>query len=217
MTIFILGDSHTIFFHCSYEVDENKKANPDSLIKIAWYASSEAWPVTMYTFNTTTLDLYNIATPYYNKSARKNIVSGDTVVFTYGWNDIAKNISKYNKNNYEEFIQNMVLKYIEKCIMYKNIFNIIPVIQCVYPNPLVLKPSMTGTNVERNIYVKFMNKCIQQECNKFKIPFFDIFDILIDTNTCIKLEYLSEDKLHLDHKNKYLNKIIYEELMKVTT
>jgi lysophospholipase L1-like esterase len=216
MGIFILGDSNSIFFHCCYELDKNKKANPKALIKIAWYASNSNWPVTMYRFNNTKLNLYDIATPYYDKeyAIKKNIKKNDYVVFTYGWNDILKNIYKYNKNNYNEFIPTMVKKYIQQCIMYKKKFTIIPIIQCVYPNPRIIKSNMNGSHEERHKYIICMNNSLKKECIKFDIPFFDIYDILIEEgNTLIKKEYIAKDNVHLNHENPELKKEIYNRLI----
>jgi|TARA_R110002074_G_scaffold402193_1_gene604385 lysophospholipase L1-like esterase len=216
MTIFILGDSNCIFFHNCYELDSNNKANPDALIKIAWYASHSIWPVTMYQFNNTKLNLFDTATPYYSKeyAIKKNIKKNDYVVFTYGWNDILKNIYKYNKNNYEEFISNMVKKYIQHCIMYKKEYNIIPIIQCIYPNPLIIKSTMNGSHDERHKYIICMNNSLKKECIEVGISFFDIYDILIDNETkCIKEKYISSDGIHLNDKNLELKNKLYNILM----
>ena len=84
MTIFAIGDSHSIFFHNS------------SIIKEHWVSFANL-PLTWYRLIREGLDIYNVGNKLGNGHEQNNIKSSDSVLFCYGWNDIQKNINKYAK------------------------------------------------------------------------------------------------------------------------
>lgn len=202
MTIFAIGDSHSIFFHNSPDIKEH------------WLGFSKNLPVTWNRLIKEGLDLYNIGNKLGNGHQKYNIKAGDYVMFCYGWNDIQKNIYKYAKNNYEEELNKLINKYIEMLILYKEKYKIVPIIQNIYPNPI--KPQkVEGSPEIRSKYIKYSNKILKDLCVEKNILFFDNYDLIVDDKGYIKKEY-SKDLVHLDYNNKFLRKELDNILIKIT-
>ena len=201
MTIFAIGDSHSIFFHNSPVVKEH-------------WVSFANLPLTWYRLLNEGLDIYNIGTKLGNGHEKYNIKSGDHVMFCYGWNDIQKNIYNHAKDNYKEEIEKLSSKYIDLLLKYKEKYKIIPIVQCIYPNPLKTGDSK-GSPEERKKYTEFANCVLRKLCQEKNVFFFDNYDLITDENGFIKKEY-TKDKVHLDYTNKFLREKIDNMLVKIS-
>ena len=111
--IFVIGDSHSLFY-----IDSDK-------INHHWVGWG-GMPVTMYTLCKSSIPLYNIVEQLPPGDICKiNIKENDIVVFSYGWNDVNKNVYEYGNNNYKTEIDNLVVNYIN---LIKNNFIILTLI-----------------------------------------------------------------------------------------
>lgn len=215
--IVALGDSHTIF----YSKSESNNENISKIFEM-WIGYNTHLPITWYRFVNEDMDLYNIGTIIANNSNNSNIKktyidnnikNGDYVLFSYGWNDIQKNIKKYNSDNYKEELNNLIGNYIKKIEIYKNKYKIIPIIQSIYPNPLKESNSKPcGTSEERLNYILYANKFLKEICKKRFLLFFDIFDLISDDKGFIIKNYTT-DGIHLNHKDKDIHDIIDNKLV----
>lgn len=205
--IFVIGDSQSIFYYYT--------KNP--LIKhhqLGW----ANLPVTLYDLvKLSTLPLYNIVERYPPGDICKiNIKANDIVVFSYGWNDIQKNIHKYNKNNYEEMINSLCMKYISLILKLSNEYKIYPIVSCVYPSSQndENNTNIFGTHNFRSKYTLIMNTKLNELCNEHKIPFFDIYDRIND-NGILDKSISDEDGEHLDKNNSELREYIETKLINI--
>lgn len=215
INIFVVGDSHAIFYYGS------KK------IKHHWVAWGEL-PITMYRFVKEGLPLYNLVerlpkgqivltTPSISADmCNINIKNNDYVVFMYGWNDVQKNIYKYSKDNFELMINELVNDYINLIKKYSDgsLFFIKPIISCVYPIPIGTSPNIMGSDDDRIKYTLYMNKKLRMVCELNNIPFFDIYDLISDNNK-IKLDVLDKDLKHLDVNNRIIREQIEDRLINI--
>lgn len=206
--IFVIGDSQSIFYY-------NTK-NP--LIKHHWLGWANL-PVTLYELvKLSTLPLYNIVERYSPGDVCKiNIKANDVVVFSYGWNDIQKNIHKYNKNNYEEMINSLCMKYISFILQLSKEYRIYPSVSCVYPSSQNDENNINifGSHAERIKYTLLMNRKLNELCNKHNIPYFDIYDRIND-NGILNKSISTADGDHLDENNSELREYIETKLINIT-
>jgi hypothetical protein len=206
--IFVIGDSQSIFYY-------NTK-NP--LIKHHWLGWANL-PVTLYELvKLSTLPLYNIVERYSPGDVCKiNIKANDVVVFSYGWNDIKKNIHKYNKNNYEEMINSLCMKYISFILQLSKEYRIYPSVSCVYPSSQndENNTNIFGSHAERSKYTLLMNRKLNELCNKHNIPYFDIYDRIND-NGILNKSISKADGDHLDENNSELREYIETKLINIT-
>ena len=199
MTIFAIGDSHSIFYHNSNKIKEH-------------WVSFAGLPLTWHQLINRGLDIYNVGTKLGNGHEKYNIKSGDFVLFCYGWNDIQKNIYKYAKDNYKSEIERLINKYGELLKNYKNKYIITPIIQNIMPNPLKENMSINGDAGVRNMYIKYANQYLFKYCKDNNILFFNIYDLITDENGYLKNIY-TKDKIHLDYDNVFLRKTIDTKLI----
>jgi len=205
MTIFAIGDSHSIFYY-------------DSLIIKNHWVGWGGMPVTMFRLIEEGLPLYSIADKLPpGDTCKINIKEGDYVLFSYGWNDVQKNINKYSNNeDYTNMIDLMVHKYINLIKNYSDgtLYNIKPIISCVYPIPLLVNDTIIGSDNDRIIYTKYMNEILKIICNVEGIPFFDIYGI-ISKDDKLDLTVIDPDLTHLDRKNTTLRCLIEGKLINI--
>jgi len=215
MKIVALGDSHSIF----YSQSKSYNINISKIFEM-WLGYNTQLPITWYRFINEDMDIYNIGTIIANNSSNikvqkiyieNNIKLGDYVLFSYGWNDIQKNIKKYASFNYEKELNKLICNYIEKIIIYKNNYKIIPIIQSIHPNPLNINDSINGTTEERLNYTLYANKCLKAMCEKHFLLFFDIYDLISDNKGFIIKNY-STDGIHLNYDDKNIHNIIDNKL-----
>lgn len=202
--IFVVGDSQSIFYYYT--------KNP--LIKHHWLGWANL-PVTLFELlKLDTLPLYNIVERYKpGDVCNINIKANDFVVFSYGWNDIQKNIHKYNKDNYESMIDHLCIKYISFILKLSLKYKICPIINCIYPSSYnePNNNNIFGTYSDREKYTLYINRRLLELCNKYNIPFFDIYDKInnngiMDTSIC-------KDGSHLDINNNELREYIETKLI----
>ena len=110
----------------------------------------------------------------------------------------------------------LLIDYIKLFLYYKKYCNIIPIICCIYPNPLPDAPGVTlyGTAEDRQMYTKYANYVLNQFCCDNNLLFFDIYDYISDESGYIKTEY-SHDKIHLDPNNHELRKYVETKLIEL--
>ncbi len=203
--IFVIGDSHCIYYKDS-----------DS-IKTHWVGWGQM-PVTIYQLIQNGLSLYNIVEKLPpGDICTTNIKEDDYVVFMYGWNDVQKNIHKYSttpgSQGYQEMIDSLISGYINLIKRYSNgeLYKIKPIISCVYPIPLSINDSITGSETDRIKYTLYMSEKLKMACLENNIPFFDIYD-LISENNKLNINIADKDLTHLDRTNSQLRCVIEERL-----
>ena len=199
MSIFAIGDSHSIFFHNS------------PIIKEHW-VSFAGLPLTWFRLIKEELDIYNIGNKLGNGHEKYNIKTGDFVLFCYGWNDIQKNINKYAKDDWETELEKLITNYIILLKNYEKKYNITSIVLCMYPNPLKISKDINGSNDERTKYIKYTNIQLLNKCKEYNLKFFDIYDMITGEKGFIKQEY-TKDGIHLDYNNSYLRDTIDEKLL----
>jgi len=185
--LFAIGDSHCIFYFDSPAIHHHW---------VGW----GGMPVTMYTFVESGLPLYNIR-------------EGDYVLFSYGWNDVQKNIHTYSNGDYKAVIDTMVSQYIQTLRTYSDgtRFRIRPIVNCVYPIPLSVNDAIRGSEEERIAYTRYMNERLRVACAEHAIPFFDIYDLLSEQDK-LRSEYADNDLTHLNRTHTGLRAILEEKL-----
>ena len=198
--IYSVGDSHSIFFWYSDIIDHH------------WFGWAKL-PVTMFKFLNCPIPLFNIVERYSPGDVCKvNIKKNDFILFNFGWNDVQKNIYKYQQNNYKTFINYMVKKYVEKIIILRKQFQINPIISCIYPVAETTEGEINGDINVRITYTIYMNERLLFFANKYNILFFDIYNKISENNK-YKKEYINDDKCHLTHKNKELMEFLENKLL----
>lgn len=202
--IFVVGDSHSIYYFDSH------------IVKHHWVGWG-GMPVTMYQLISQGLPLYNIVERFPpGDICNINIKKNDIVLFSYGWNDVQKNIYKYGKDNYKAEIDNLVLKYINLIKLFSDgtLYNIKPIVYCILPIPQNINNEINGSYEERINYTIYMNVKLKELCFNNNIPFFDIYDLLHENNI-ISSNVVDNDKTHLDRKNIQLRKQIETKLIEL--
>lgn len=147
-----------------------------------------------------------------------NIKEGDIVFFSFGFNDVQKNVYKYARDNYDNEIYNLINEYLLLLKDYENKFKIKCIPYSIPPNPSPSDPgasgvfsfgangdfSTEGSSKERNIYTKYANKLLDDLSEKYELDFFNVYDEISDNEGFLKKEY-STDYIHLDcNKDQYI-------------
>ena len=205
-SIFAIGDSHCIYYFDSIDINHH------------WFGMSNL-PVTIYKLIEQDIPLYNIVEKLPpGDICQVNIKSNDFVLFCYGWNDIQKNIKKYSKDNYKNLIDYLVINYIKIIKKYSDgtLYQIRPIVNCIYPIPISTNDSIFGSDEERIEYTLYMNEKLKSECLQNDIPFFDIYDIISD-NSKLNKNVSDIDGTHLDRKNSELRIMIENKLKDTIT
>lgn len=194
--IHAIGDSHAIFWHNSLKIYEH------------W--GYDKIPITMFKFIESDLNLYDIGKLLGNGHEKYPIKQNDIVLFCYGYNDFQRRIiEKSSTENINNDIKIILQKYIETINKMKNKYNIIPIINCIYPNHLSYAKNINSINTpefRKNIN-EYGNNYLRKLCIQNNIEFFDIYDFISDENGFIKNEY-TFDGIHLDYNNEYLRNVI---------
>jgi len=201
--IYAIGDSHTIFFHNSMKIYEH------------WGWDGRI-PLTLYTFGNTNMNIYNVGNLLGNGHEKYNIKKNDYVIFYYGYNDVQRRFYSNFNNDTENNISILVDKYINKILMLKNEYQIIPIIPCIYPLPIKFTGmNIMGSDEERINYTQITNKLLESKCKENSILFLNIYDD-ISINDKINEKY-TVDGIHLDYNNSEIRDLveikIYELIM----
>ena len=195
--IYVIGDSHSIFYADSM----------NNGIKHYWFGM-QGLPVTTYTLLHDQHHIMDFPRRMMSPTPGDPYpVKGDVVMFSYGWNDIQKNIHKYAQTNWKNTINNIIIPYCQYLKYAETHYGIRAIANCIYPNPHSVNSEINGSIEERRLYALYANNLLRDECEKIGIAFFDILDIIVDVNGFIVYE-LTDDGTHLDRKNKELRCII---------
>jgi len=205
--VFAIGDSHTIFFHNSMRVKEHWLTGMSSGMQL---------PLTIYTLLKDGINIYEIGNLLKGGHEKYNIKKKDFVIFYFGFNDMQRNIHMHAKNNSDNEIQIMVISYVEYINTLVKQYEIIPIVSCIYPNPLPYAQGQnpSGSFEERKIYTQKANKLLDEQCKKHSILYLDIYDIITDADGFIKKEYTS-DYIHLDYNNDKIRNIVETEIFRL--
>ena len=187
------SDSHSIFWYNSLKIYEH------------WGYDNKI-PITMFKFNESELNLYNIGNLLGNGHEKYPIKQNDIVLFCYGYNDFQRRIiEKSESENIYKNINIILDKYIENINKLKLKYSIFPIINCIYPNHLNYATNVNSINTSefRKNINEYGNNYLKNLCIKNEIEFFDIYEFISDKNGFIKNEY-TVDGIHLDYNNEYL-------------
>ncbi len=144
-----------------------------------------------------------------------SVKSGDIVVFSYGFNDVQKNINKYASADPKKEIERLISGYVSLLKEYENKYNITCIPLSIPPNPAPAINNGThlygiggefeahGTSEERNMYTHHANETLKEACDKNGLNFLYIYDEISCDEGFLKKEY-TEDFVHLRHDNQQL-------------
>lgn len=195
--IHAIGDSHSIFFYNSLYIYEH-------------WGFENRIPITMYSFINNNLNLYDVGKLLGNGHELYPIKANDFVLYCYGYNDFQRRVLQHStENTLYNNIDYLLQKYINTILDHKDKFKIIPIINCIYPNPQHYAQNVNTLNSDEIRYqiTTYVNKYLQEKCNENNILYFDIYNFIKDDKGFIKNEY-TKDGIHLDYDNEYLRNII---------
>lgn len=205
--IHVIGDSHSIFFY-------------NSLVILEHWGYECRIPITMYKFVNTALNLYDVGALLGNGHEKYPIQKGDFVMFSYGYNDFQRRILEHNEISDDIItdaaymnISKLLDAYIDKVKLCKEEYGIIPVINCLYPNPrdYAIDVNTVNTPEIRRFLSQYANKYLAHKCRQNSIIFFDIYDKICDANGFIKAEYTT-DGIHLNY-NDFNLRVMIDDLL----
>ena len=195
--IHAMGDSHCIFFY-------------NSLFILEHWGFENRIPITMYSFIKSNLNLYDVGKLLGNGHEQYPIKENDFVLFSYGYNDFQRRIIENSTTDtiYKN-IDQLLNQYLETIINSKEQYKIIPIINCIYPNPHHFAENVNTVNSDEFRYeiTKYVNMYLKQKCDENNVLFFDIYDLIKDEKGFIKLEY-TKDGIHLNYDNNELRIMI---------
>ena len=218
MSIHIIGDSHGNSFSSigakhTYSCvsgsywDLNDEVNSNG-VYLSWIG-----PVTAFRIARDGLDIR----PYHVKD-------NDIVIYNFGEIDCRTNIHKYvqGNNDYQENIKNIVDGYIKTVqLNHKNlnlhtsvIYNVIPPCKMTTDNKIHGQIPFLGTNEDRKKYTLYFNKLLKQECLKYDILFFDIYDMLVSEDGFLDSSISNNDGIHVDSSLQNTKDIISDFIVK---
>jgi hypothetical protein len=154
-----------------------------------------------------------------------NIKLGDNVFFSYGYNDIQKNIYLHAKQEPEKEIDRLVDGYIDLLLTYQKKYNIRCVVCSIPPNPLPFEIKKgnfeygiggefraEGSSKERIYYTKYANNRLKKISAKKNIDFIDPYRMVTDKDGYINKKYTT-DYVHIDNPDEnllnHIREIIY--------
>ena len=147
-----------------------------------------------------------------------NIKDNDSVVFCFGEIDCRCHIHKYitKDNTYKMIIDNIVNNYVDAINLNINncdtklnkiaIYNVVPPVEDNYIKTwegdellnAVKKWPFLGTDIERQVYVKYFNNCLEKKCLLNNWIFVNIYDFYADKNGFLN-KSLSDGLVHIDN------------------
>lgn len=141
-----------------------------------------------------------------------NVKEGDEVVFSFGFNDIQKNVHKYAAQNPKDEILKLIVGYVDLLKQYESKYKITCIVLSIPPNPAPAINSGNylygiggefdahGTSEQRDMYTQYANERLRKSCAKAGLKFLYIYDVISDSSGFLKKEY-TEDFVHLRHDN----------------
>ncbi|PCI94361.1 hypothetical protein COB11_03965 [Candidatus Aerophobetes bacterium] len=180
-SVHIIGDSHTrTFSRIPY-------------CKIDWLG-----PVTLHRVGRDGLDIVDFR--------KLKIKDGDVVVFTFGEIDTRCHIGRQildHKRKLHEVTELLAKKYIQTILANcKNYSNILPIVYLPTPpgNKQKEVPNyrfpFIGTNQQRVLWAKTLNKDLLKQCRKFKIPCINTYHIYSTPDGLLKRN-LTDGHIHI--------------------
>jgi hypothetical protein len=164
----------------------------------------------MYTFGRLGKELLNIK----NYGVSENNI----VIFCFGEIDCRNHVHKHITANfsYKDIINSIVINYFNAIKInieqYNNIktcvYNVVPPTRKIYCDPNHPYPYL-GSDDDRKIYYKYMNKKLKELCEAYNYVFFDIYDECCDGEGFLKSEY-SDGNCHLrntEHSTKVIKNL----------
>lgn len=202
--IFAIGDSHSIFFYNSMKIKEH------------WCGGGHGVPITIFTLLESKLNLFEVGTLLGNGHEKYNIKQGDNVIFFYGFNDIQRNIYLHYNDNWKVGIKNLINKYINLLVNYKNIYKINIIVPSVYPNP---RPNAEGQRPmgsykQREQYCLYANDLLKEVCHYYNLKFLDIYKTITDENGFIRSN-ITKDNIHIDYDNDSIRTILEDKILEL--
>lgn len=185
--IFIFGDSHSIIYSQVSEVHEH------------WLCKGNL-PVTMHRVGNEGLDIKSVPIILGNGHQKYIPKENDYVIYSYGYNDIQKNIylQIQKQRDLDEIINSLIDKYIQLIIHNNKKYKVIGIIYGILPASFIVKESIKGdVSFRTDVTVKF-NSILKEKSIAHNIPFFDLYQLFND-NGCISKKY-STDGIHIDLK-----------------
>lgn len=109
-----------------------------------------------------------------------NVQPGDKVIFSFGFNDVQKNINKYAAANPKDEILKLVHGYVDLLKLYEIKYKISCIPMRLPPNPAPRENKSYGhylygiggefdahgTTEERNFYTQYTNATLKKQCEK---------------------------------------------------
>lgn len=145
-----------------------------------------------------------------------NIKSGDTVFFSYGYNDMQKNIYLHAKENPEVEIDRLLYVYIELLNGYQAKYGIKCVVCSIPPNPAPREGGngkfdygiggefrAEGPDTDRDFYTRHANRKLKQLCTIHGMDFVDLYNGMYDKDGFL-LKQFTTDYVHLTETNPEL-------------
>ena len=219
MSIHIIGDSHGGAFYSigaknTYSCisgsywDLNDEVNSNG-VYLSWIG-----PVTAFRIARDGLDI-----------RQYHVKNNDIVIYNFGEIDCRTNIHKHvqENNNYQENIKNIVDGYIKTVqLNHKNLNLHTSIIYNVIPTFKITKDDKTdhgqypflGTNEDRKNYTLYFNKLLKQECIKYNILFFDVYDMLVSEDGFLDSSISNNDGIHVDSSLQNTKDIISDFIVK---
>lgn len=157
MTLFAVGDSHSIFFWRSQRIKEH------------WLGFSSL-PVTMWRVVHEGLPIDKVAEILGNGHERFPVLPTDTVLFFYGHNDVQKNVATYWKDTWQDELPRLADAYVATLTTLP----CHPVVMAVYPVPRTVQPTFCGTDTERQNYTTCLNNALEAACARLSVQWLDL-------------------------------------------
>ena len=199
ITLHTYGDSHA-----SEHGGWTKINVPNVKIKTNWLG-----PKLMYSFSRD------------KKKVVYNIKPNDIICFCFGEIDCRCHVNKFEPN-WKETIDELVKSYFEtiKINVGKHapskvyVYNVVPPIEREHPDNLWMigksaLPAL-GTDVDRQLYTKYMNNKLKEYCDLNNFYFFNVYDKYVDDKGFLITE-LSDNNCHI--KNPvYMQELLIEKI-----
>jgi|TARA_B110000285_G_C14940039_1_gene521570 hypothetical protein len=199
ITIHTVGDSHADGYHSHWGYIKIPNVNI-----ITHHIGGKL----MYSFGQHGLNLCNIK----NYDVKNN----DIVIFCFGEIDCRNHVHKHISGfkSYENIIDSLVESYFKsiKCNMeqYKSlkicVYNVIPPTKSFYCDKSHPFPFL-GSDEERKMYYRYMNKKLEELCKLYGYFFFDIYTASSDNEGFLNKKY-SDGNVHLRNTSDAKQKIL---------
>jgi hypothetical protein len=162
----------------------------------------EDLPIVIHSLGPATCSSFRFSTEHEVINMKnQNVNPGDIVCFVVGEIDCRMHIHKY-KDEYKEIIDEIV-KYYLIGVKNENIINDVTIlISFITPPPqddshlLDVNFMPQGKNIDRKMYVEYMNKKLKEECEKYNYIFFDTYDQYCDADGFFNMS-LSDGSIHI--------------------